>query len=105
MSETGTAIIGMSVARQFCRKRKTTRMTRTIASTSVCTISLMPSVTGSVVSSAYDVVEVVREALLAAPSIVFLTPSATASAFEPGRLEDGDAGAGLAVQARATAGS
>ena len=50
-SDTGTAIIGMSVARQFCRKRKTTSVTRIIASTSVLMISLMPSVTGGVVSS------------------------------------------------------
>ena len=52
ISETGTAISGISVARQPCRNRKTTMITSTIASTSVCTISLMPSLTGSVVSSA-----------------------------------------------------
>ena len=50
-SETGTVRSGMSVARQFCRKMKTTMMTSAIASKSVCSISLMPSVTGSVVSS------------------------------------------------------
>ena len=50
MSDTGTAIAGMRVARQFCRKRKTTRITRIIASINVCTISRIPSVTGSVVS-------------------------------------------------------
>ena len=50
INETGTAIIGMSVARQFCKKRKTTRMTNSIASNSVFTISLIPSDTGSVVS-------------------------------------------------------
>ena len=33
--ETGTASSGMSVARQPCRKRKTTRITRTIAINSV----------------------------------------------------------------------
>ncbi len=52
MSETGTASRGMSVARHPCRNRKTTRMTRMIASNSVCSISLMPSVTGIVVSRA-----------------------------------------------------
>ena len=52
ISETGTAISGISVARQPWRNRKTTMITSTIASTSVCTISLMPSLTGSVVSSA-----------------------------------------------------
>ena len=51
MSDTGTAINGMSVARQFCRNRKTTRMTKSIASASVFSISLIPSVTGRVVST------------------------------------------------------
>ncbi len=51
MSDTGTAAIGMIVARQFCRNRKTTMTTSAIASNSVITISLMPSVTGSVESS------------------------------------------------------
>ena len=50
MSETGTAIKGMRVARQFWRNRNTTRITSRMASTSVVTISLIPSVTGSVVS-------------------------------------------------------
>ena len=35
MSETGTATLGMSVARGLRRKRKTTRMTRQIEMTSV----------------------------------------------------------------------
>ncbi len=51
ISDTGTAISGISVARQFCRKRKTTRITSTIASASVFRISLIPSVTGRVVST------------------------------------------------------
>ena len=51
-SDTGTASSGMSVARHPCRNRNTTMMTRTIASKRVCSISLMPSVTGSVVSRA-----------------------------------------------------
>ena len=50
-SDTGTVSSGMSVARQFCRKMNTTMMTRATASNSVVTISLMPSSTGSVVSS------------------------------------------------------
>ena len=49
-SETGTASSGMSVARHPWRNRNTTMMTRTMASKSVCSISLMPSVIGSVVS-------------------------------------------------------
>ena len=52
ISETGTAISGISVARQPCRNRNTTMITSTIASKSVCTISVMPSLTGSVVSRA-----------------------------------------------------
>jgi len=51
ISDTGTAISGISVARQFWRKRKTTRITSSIASASVFTISLIPSVTGRVVST------------------------------------------------------
>jgi len=42
-SETGTANSGIKVARQFCRKMKTTIKTSRMASNSVCTISLMPS--------------------------------------------------------------
>ena len=49
--ETGTASRGINVARQFCRKIKTTMMTRASASKSVLTISLRPSVTAWVVSS------------------------------------------------------
>ena len=50
-SETGTASIGIRVARQSCKNRYTTRMTSRIAITSVSTTSLMPSVTGRVWSS------------------------------------------------------
>jgi len=35
IKDTGTANIGMSVVRQFCRKRKTTRSTRSPASPKV----------------------------------------------------------------------
>ena len=50
-SETGTASSGISVARQPCRNRKTTIRTRTMAMTSVRTISFIPALTASVVSS------------------------------------------------------
>jgi len=40
-SETGTASIGIKVARQSCKKRYTTKMTSRIAITSVSTTSLM----------------------------------------------------------------
>ncbi len=64
ISETGTASSGISVARQPCRKMKTTIMTRTSASQRVLTISLMPSRTAWVVSSGMLVIEVGGEALL-----------------------------------------
>src|SRR5207247_5464838 len=48
INETGTAQSGMSVARQPCRKIKTTRTTSASASNNVFTISCMPSVTASV---------------------------------------------------------
>ena len=51
ISETGTAITGISVARQFCRNKNTTTITSTIASSSVLTVSEMPSLTGRVVSN------------------------------------------------------
>ena len=52
ISETGTAMSGMRVARQPCRKMKTTMTTRISASKRVFWISLIPSVTASVVSRA-----------------------------------------------------
>ncbi len=47
MSETGMATIGMSVTRQFWRKRNTTATTSAIASSSVITSSLSDSSTKS----------------------------------------------------------
>ena len=47
---TGTASIGMSVARQLCRKTNTTSATRIMASASVSTTSLFEAVTNGVVS-------------------------------------------------------
>ena len=49
-SDTGTAIIGMIVARQSCRKTRTTMNTRTTASKSVFQTSRMLSSTNTVVS-------------------------------------------------------
>jgi hypothetical protein len=51
MSDTGTAIIGMRVARQLCRKMNTTSSTRTAASASVTTTSWMDASTTRVVSN------------------------------------------------------
>jgi len=50
MSDTGTAMIGMSVARQLPRNRKTTRTTSSPASNRVCSTSRMEAATKSVVS-------------------------------------------------------
>ena len=50
ISETGTAIMGMSVARQEPRKRKTTIATRNAASKSVLRTSPMAERTKRVVS-------------------------------------------------------
>ena len=49
-STTGTAMVGISVARKFCRKRYITRKTSTMASTSVFTTSSIESRTKGVVS-------------------------------------------------------
>ncbi len=51
INETGTAISGIKVARQLCRKRKTTTATSRTVSRRVMRISRMPSVTGAEVSS------------------------------------------------------
>ncbi len=49
-STTGTAMVGMSVARKFCRNRYITRNTSAIASTSVRTTSSIEMRTKGVVS-------------------------------------------------------
>ena len=49
--DTGTVSIGMIVARKLCKKTNTTISTRTIASKSVCTISFIDALIGSVESS------------------------------------------------------
>ena len=50
ISETGTVSSGISVARKFCRKMKTTSVTRITASTKVCTIDSIEASTAGVVS-------------------------------------------------------
>ena len=52
ISETGMVMAGMSVLRQFCRNRNITRMTRTMASTSVTSTSLIDSRTTPTLSKA-----------------------------------------------------
>ena len=50
--ETGIVIEGISVLRQFCRNKKMTSTTRTIAISSVMTTSLIEAFTKSDVSNA-----------------------------------------------------
>ena len=50
ISETGIVISGMIVARMFCRKMKTTSVTRISASTKVFTIPSIDACTAGVVS-------------------------------------------------------
>ena len=50
ISDTGTVRSGMMVARRFCRKIKTTSVTRMIASINVWTIPSMEAFTAGVVS-------------------------------------------------------
>src|SRR5258706_16167456 len=52
-STTGTAIVGISVARRFCRNRYMTRNTSTIPSSSVLTTSSIDRRTNGVVSYGY----------------------------------------------------
>ena len=82
-SETGMVRIGISVARQFCRKMKTTSTTRPIASSSVFTISQAPSVTGTVVSSV-SVTAMSPGKRFASSAIRALARVAAWSALEPG---------------------
>ncbi len=49
-STIGTAMVGMRVARKFCRNRYITRKTSSTASSSVFTTSLMEASTNGVVS-------------------------------------------------------
>jgi hypothetical protein len=50
MRETGTVMRGMMVARRFCRKMKTTSVTRITASTNVWTMDSIEASTAGVVS-------------------------------------------------------
>ena len=94
-SDTGTVISGISVARQFCRNTNTTMMTRMMASTSVCSISTMPSDTGSVVSR-----EILysrsRGKRVERSASVALISSATSRALVPGIWNTASTAAGLA---------
>ena len=82
-SDTGTASSGIRVARQPWRKMNTTRMTSKIASKSVFTISLMPSVTDLVVSRATTYWRSFGNRSLSC-AIIFFAPSAAAISLVPG---------------------
>jgi hypothetical protein len=84
MMLTGTARIGISVARQVWRKRKTTRVTRAIASRSVITTSSMEAVTNGVVSNGM-VQETPGGKAWASSFIRAVKASFTWSWFAPGR--------------------
>ena len=83
MRATGTVSSGMRVARQFCRKTNTTRMTSSTASRSVLRISSMPAEMASVVSSVISCFTPGGKRAESSEEI-FFTESATASAFDPG---------------------
>ena len=83
ISDTGTATIGISVARQFCRNRYTTSTTSKAASKMVLVTSLMDESTNKVVSKGIA-------KSMSCGNAVFnsrmrrRTDSATSSAFAPG---------------------
>ncbi len=85
MTLTGTASIGISVARQLWRKRNTTSVTRIIASTSVIVTSWIDALTNGVVSNGSAHVTPCGK-----PDCISFNRSTTAcftaSAFAPGRM-------------------
>ena len=82
-STTGTAIVGISVARKFCRNRNITRKTSTIASISVLTTSSIESCTNGVVSYGMTTFDARRERTASSASILALTALAVSSALAP----------------------
>src|SRR5450755_2533556 len=73
MSDTGTAITGISVARQLCRKTYTTRITRIDASISVMTTSWIEAFTTRVVkASIHEVVMTLIEASILVILVVYV---------------------------------
>jgi hypothetical protein len=84
MTLTGTARSGISVARQLWRKRKTTRVTSAIASSSVITTSSIEAVTNGVVSN--GMVQVTASGKPCASSFIRSTKASfTWSWLAPGR--------------------
>ena len=83
ISDTGIVRQGMSVARQFCRKRKITKITRAVVSSRVNSTSSIELRTTSVVSRAIRYCTPGGKAS-ASSSIRSLTALETASELEPG---------------------
>ena len=86
----------MSVARQLCRKTKTTSMTSASVSKSVTTISRMPSTTGAVRVERDVVGHVAGEARRATSAMVALDRVGDCERVRAGELIDGDDGRVLA---------
>ena len=83
MMDTGTASSGISVARQFWRKTKTTRTTSAIASNNVTTTSAIEVLTYRVASKPTRYSSPAGNRVCASSSS-FLTRSAVSTAFAPG---------------------
>ena len=82
-STTGTAMVGISVARRFCRKRYITRNTSAMPSNSVFTTSVIEIFTNGVMSYGYTTCRPCGK-YGASSSIRARTAFAVASAFAPG---------------------
>jgi hypothetical protein len=91
---TGTAIVGINVARKFCRNRYMTRKTRTIASNRVLTTSWMEIRTNGVVSNGSTACSPGGKKGFRV-SIVSLTALAVSSALAPGASFTARPAAGL----------
>ena len=98
ISDTGTSIIGSSVARQSCRKIRTTMNTRMNASESVLYTSWTDSFDEDrgVVDDA--VLHALRESAASSRSISARMLSAVASALEPGSWKTRERDRRLAVE-------
>ncbi len=93
-SATGMTSVGMIVARMFCRKISITRNTRTMASTRVCTTSVIDAVMNGVVS--YGTLQVTPAGRSrSSVAIAALTAVATDSALAPGNRKIARPPAGL----------
>ena len=98
ISDTGTASIGISVARQFCRNRKTTMTTRIMRLCQRLDDLLDALRDRQRRIEGVDEVEVARESL-AQQIHLFADAGGDFERVRARRLEDGDADAGLAVDA------